>query len=803
MQVKLIPSPDSELPEIVIEDNMFSIGRNHKPFLSYPKDIVAQLSRNHARIFIERGSVFIVDTNSSNGTVVNGTKLEQDPVSLNQNDSIDLGNNLAFKVAIVDHSDDQTVLAPNTGKFTLTLTPLDNQLTAVVIKHFPFLISKINPLFSQFKDLLADDIAYISRKHAYFFIKDNQLYIEDLASTNGTFVNDVRLGENAIAINDGDNIGFGGKRFVYSTKLDSVQQQTEIVGNNKAAETAIQNSDNLSKTTFVTSADSFIDIFCAQEEESLVDAEQLSAAEAGDADAKKTFFDRVFRKERLFLRQIKEALADDRKINRKVPIGIAITVILIAATYFYWNSSLEQKIYQLVDQKKYAQAVVSANDFLKNNPDHEEIRGLASDALLKSSVPYWATAIEQQDFSTADQLLSQMRQNSSANQDFQPYNEMLDWVGNLEEYIHNRGGQDAPLTIYQDEPKINEILDWWHVDKDGHRRTLHFIDSTVPEFNPLYRKLSNHLTGLMDQKSTYIPEIQKLKSSIQEKLDGGRVAELGLVFDRFQNRYPNINGIDQLRKDWRLLSRFDDLVKSKEVGGIIAFLQTEQIQTAPFQQYLEKQWTNLPESNELVTRYTSASRQWRNGDTEKAIALLSQSAGQAGDEFLTPELQRKQNIISKFNALNASKGSDAYRSNLMEFFKLLDASEDIYFVQLVSDEVETYKSEIANDADLQFKLAENFWDDYYSAGRIGAQLRLERRILKAFRTQANRLSKAYQHAQNGVSLYESIKLDLSPQWQDLYTKINKEFDYQWYSLDVVRSERSTVEAKLKLFVKPE
>ncbi len=54
--------------------------------------------------------------------------------------------------------------------------------------------------------------AEISRKHAAFVLKDQQLYIQDLGSSNGTFVNDVRV-ENEVALKEGDIVQFASLKF--------------------------------------------------------------------------------------------------------------------------------------------------------------------------------------------------------------------------------------------------------------------------------------------------------------------------------------------------------------------------------------------------------------------------------------------------------------------------------------------------------------------------------------------------------------------------------------------------------------
>lgn len=55
---------------------------------------------------------------------------------------------------------------------------------------------------------LALDDTFVSQQHARLFAKDGSWYVEDLGSTNGTFVNDQRLGAPAM-VQPGDRIRTG------------------------------------------------------------------------------------------------------------------------------------------------------------------------------------------------------------------------------------------------------------------------------------------------------------------------------------------------------------------------------------------------------------------------------------------------------------------------------------------------------------------------------------------------------------------------------------------------------------------
>lgn len=54
--------------------------------------------------------------------------------------------------------------------------------------------------------------AEVSRKHAALLLKDDQLWVQDLNSSNGTFVNDLRI-EQEVQLHEGDIVQFAGLKF--------------------------------------------------------------------------------------------------------------------------------------------------------------------------------------------------------------------------------------------------------------------------------------------------------------------------------------------------------------------------------------------------------------------------------------------------------------------------------------------------------------------------------------------------------------------------------------------------------------
>lgn len=71
--------------------------------------------------------------------------------------------------------------------------------------------------------------AEISRRHAALFIKETLLYVQDLKSSNGTYVNDLRI-ENETLLKDGDIVQFSSLKFSVLAPVVAQQllQQPEL-----------------------------------------------------------------------------------------------------------------------------------------------------------------------------------------------------------------------------------------------------------------------------------------------------------------------------------------------------------------------------------------------------------------------------------------------------------------------------------------------------------------------------------------------------------------------------------------------
>ena len=98
----------------------------------------------------------------------------------------------------------------------LKLINLRSDLTCKVIESYPLHEDNIVGR-SRKCDIHIND-PYLSKEHAEIYMEKGKYYIQDLGSTNGTYVNKNKLSSQPVKLKDNDKIIFGDIRFIFVTK---------------------------------------------------------------------------------------------------------------------------------------------------------------------------------------------------------------------------------------------------------------------------------------------------------------------------------------------------------------------------------------------------------------------------------------------------------------------------------------------------------------------------------------------------------------------------------------------------------
>jgi pSer/pThr/pTyr-binding forkhead associated (FHA) protein len=484
LMIVLVPVSHPQLEPIKIHENLFAIGRTEAPFDAYPPALAADLSRRHARIFCEHGAVYLAELGSKNGSTVNGVPVRQAITALHSGDLLGLGKTLVYRVEF-----EHAALQPAHARLaSLTLYPEDPdaQLQPIVVTEFPFMISKADDSFARYKDSEPTQVNYLSRRHAHIFLRGGELHVEDLGSTNGTFVNGTRLDEHAVALREGDVIAFGGRYFVYRVALEweAAARDPTLTRIGAASAASAMDAD---RTTFVAAADSFLDIFCVDPASAAPDAPQAPRAEAAEAPVEATA--PAQGKAAAMLSGLHAALGGKgplsmRRVRYWTGAGLALALLLAWALFGLNRPARE--VERLLAEGAYAQAAALADDALAGDPGNGRLRSLSTEALLKANLPSWMALLKAGHFEQARQRIAAMRRHARHNPELAPLLDELDWMVGLEAFAAQRGGAQAPVRDPGDGARIEHLLKQWDEQGEARQRAFEIISAHVPAFRDAY-----------------------------------------------------------------------------------------------------------------------------------------------------------------------------------------------------------------------------------------------------------------------------------------------------------------------------
>jgi pSer/pThr/pTyr-binding forkhead associated (FHA) protein len=500
--IVLEPRTHPELGVLHIDDDVFAIGRSEAPFDGYPPDAVAGLSRRHARIFVEDGAAYLADLGSKNGTTVNGAATRQAIARLHDGDEINLGGTLCYAVRL---GTKQPGPAPRARLAGLILQPQRPGLEEIVLTHFPFLVSKIDQTFFRYHDAQPHQVGYLSRRHAHIFVKGGVPCVEDLGSTNGTFIGAVRLDERAHELQEGDELAFGGRHFVYRVSLQWEQAAPDPTLTRVATMHAGRGGDagDTEKTTFVAAAGSFLDIFCVEREDARQPDESVPAPGAGHAEPAGAWQSSLRRSKFIMLAAgMLEALngageAGERNLSRLRRTGGALLVLVLAGGLgAYLAGAPERQLAQLMAKGNYPDAAALAGQRLGRDPDNAELRAQGTEALLKAGLPRWIGLMKERRYEQAAGAVARMHELGRNNVEVGPLIAEVDWIGQLAQFVSARGGPEAPSASPADRARIRLLLQQWQDDAAAHQRASANIAALVPAFRDTYAQALSDLRKL-------------------------------------------------------------------------------------------------------------------------------------------------------------------------------------------------------------------------------------------------------------------------------------------------------------------
>jgi pSer/pThr/pTyr-binding forkhead associated (FHA) protein len=486
--------------------------------------------------------------------------------------------------------------------------------------------------------------------------------------------------------------------------------------------------------------------------------------------------------------------------------GLAVAGVLGAIIWaVYWWNAPERDLKNAMGRGEYARAAVLASQLLAQHPDDMELKAWTTDAILKANVPVWLAKVRAHDFDGAKRVLTGMSDMGARDAPLRPLIEELDWLGNFERLVSERGGPEAPVRIYADEDRIEHLIGGWNDDTGEHQRALARIASHVPQFGDFYGEALTYLRRMQSESTVYLPIIERLKANIAIELERDDPEALQPLLQETATKYPGLGGLDSVRRDLASYIELRREARTRKSGRVFALLGKASFATPPFQQAARAliESGQLPSAT-LVQQYDSATRFWKEGNATEAIAALQKmTTGPWADE-VSKELERRRHVSERFAGLQQARNANDYVDQLLAFRESLDADEDAYFARATAADLGQQKDNVIARAQSAMNQARTLWEEYRSKGAIDAAQRIETSISDQYRTCAHLLAEASRYAREGVAIYTQVDPAEAAQWTGIRDEIESEERQQRGRLNDLSNvvEPELLKTKLALLGEP-
>jgi len=691
------------------------------------------------------------------------------PVAVRTGDVIEFGG-LVFEAEVTEVEPEPVTGAAAVQRLVLSPERFKETLEPIVVSSFPFLFDKSSEPFARHRLELKDVLAYMSRHHAHIFLCNDELYVEDLGSTNGTYVSGRRLDERARMLKDGDTIALGSDRLVYCVHL--IRQAD---AGTTQVPSGIEAVDNPTRTIFVDSPTSFLDVYFVADPSDVRAADPPSSENgtvapgaAAPPDGRRGLLvqlSRTFFGGPMFGRTV-----------RRVAAG-AVLAAGAAAGVWYWQGRDVRAIEAAMAREDFATAVTLARRYLTDQPDDLDIRALATRGAVLLWVPAWMSQIGEGRYDAAAATMKEAGEAVRDQPEASRIMRLLDWSTRVRELAAGGPAGTGISVLMERAQEVADLLDWWQENSWTHARTLDRVAAALPDFQDAREQIYSDVRQLRSEGLDYRPLID-LDRRLNEALERNDVDAAARVIDAFTDEHPRFADGGSLTRDLERLRRLHAHVAAGRWTEGYRQLHEEGFGTAAFAAYGSELGRRLLPDAATMARLEEVKRRWHEGELEGALAELERLSRGPWANLGGQLAERYRQLLSGYEDLQAARGRADYATRLFTYYGTLRESEDGHLLAELEQEFRNHAEDAVRRAGGYLAEAEAAWSAYRRGGGIQPEHRLQERVSADFSTLAGRLSQAVEGLRRCRRIHDQVSRPLPAAWTDLEAEVTREVAFQ-------------------------
>jgi pSer/pThr/pTyr-binding forkhead associated (FHA) protein len=794
-----------KLAALSIPDSLCLIGRDKPPFASFESAASSGLAVHHACIFRVENEFYLIDFGA--GTAIRHNDralLPKRPVKLAHDDELWFAGGFGFRVDRVE-GDEHATAPSSMAPVQLALLPAPDRAageTVAIHGAPPLLIGRdmMRMVLAEGATAMPAAIKTLSRCHALLFLKNDKLQVMDLGSANGTWRGEQRIAPfTEFPLAEGDTLTFGSPGLRYTVRARLAEDNDRPPGQKFDDEQTANSSGlyHVGKTVYIKAANSFLKILIDQP----ADDEPAEPAGAKPGVTTTPLSRAPSSRMRAFIRELGEALGSGERPRRRIWLAGVAAAVALAAVGLYLQGGPQRDIKALVVKGEYRAGLERASEYLRRNPGDAAVSALALEALAREAVPGWQTEIEAGRFAAAADRLREIQ--ARAIPESEMLRGLLAWIGDLQGFLAERGGRDAPLRLFHDESTIAALMQRWDDAARDYELLSLKIVGWVPSFQELHRQVLSQQRLLRNEQAVYLKAIAELEQSVRQQLADGHTDGAMAHLERFALQYPRIVGLDPLRRDIARLETLQRAARDQDLNSLLGW--QEVAFATPWVRETAARWTEeqLP-PRQVLERYQTALAAWQAGKTQQAITLLEALLQERAGPVIEARLEHFQQVAAGFEQLRTARGQPDYSERLLELSHILHPAEDRFFLEALAEDLRVQRQALSARARTLFQQAASHWAEYQRRGGISGLMRLEQTVSQPFRQQTQRLAQAHEAASRGARLYDLLRETYPEAARKLYDDILAEARRQRQSLADLRvvMNSTLLEAKLRLLPDP-